>query len=456
MAPLSGTRPASGASVLAEVVSAQKQGFARGISSVCSAHPLVLLAAFEQALADGSSVLVESTSNQVNQEGGYTGVRPAEFVTFVSQLTEAAGLPAGRVVLGGDHLGPNPWTALAASVAMEHAREMVRQYVRAGYAKIHLDASMRCADDPPGPLADTVAAARTADLAAAAEAAASDRAPGTPEPAYVIGTEVPPPGGQAGSHEGPAATRALDAERGLDLTREAFERKELGRAWERVLAQVVQPGVEFGDDVVFPYRREAATGLRAFCERQARLVFEAHSTDYQAEDALRALVEDHFAILKVGPELTFAFREAVFALEQIERELLERRAPERLSGVRQALDRAMRADPRHWKAYYGEADEEGLRLRREFSLSDRARYYWPVAEVQQAVRRLFANLDAERPPRGLVSQYLPDAVEAVGAGPQDGQAARLARLHVRRVLARYARACGVAAPGVAAGARLPL
>ena len=443
-------------SPLLEMVSAQKRGLARGVFSVCSAHPQVLQAAFEQAREDGSSVLVESTSNQVNQEGGYTGTRPAEFVALVSRLARAAGMPEDRVVLGGDHLGPNPWTALGVRLAMARAAEMVRDYVRAGYAKVHLDASMRCADDPLGPLADSVAAARTADLAVAAEAAAAERAPGVPLPLYVIGTEVPTPGGQAGEHEGPAVTRVGDAERSLDLTREAFERRGLGRAWPRVLAQVVQPGVEFGDELVYAYRREDARGLRAFCEGVEGLVFEAHSTDYQTEDALRALVEDHFAILKVGPELTFAFREAVFALEGIERELLERRSPGQLSGLRHALDRAMTKDPRHWKAYHGQGDEECLRLRRQFSLSDRARYYWPVPEVQKAVERLFANLDTQRLPRGVVSQYLPDALEAASARPADGQAARLARLHVRRVLARYARACGVAAAGVTAGAGLPL
>jgi D-tagatose-1,6-bisphosphate aldolase subunit GatZ/KbaZ len=443
-------------SPLLEMVSAQKRGIARGVFSVCSAHPLVLQSAFEQAREDGSVVLVESTSNQVNQEGGYTGTRPAEFVAFVSRLAREAGMPEDRVVLGGDHLGPNPWTALGVRLAMARAAEMVRDYVRAGYAKVHLDASMRCADDPLGPLADTVAAARTADLAAAAETAAAERAPGVPLPVYVIGTEVPTPGGQAGEHEGPAVTRVEDAARGLDLTREAFERRGLGRAWRRVVAQVVQPGVEFGDEVVYPYRRGDATGLRAFCEGLEGIVFEAHSTDYQTEDALRALVEDHFAILKVGPELTFAFREAAFALEAVERELLGHRAPDQLSGLRQVLDRAMTRDPRHWSAYHGEGDEESLRLRRQFSLSDRARYYWPVPEVQKAVHRLFANLDTPRLPRGVLSQHLPDAVEAAAAGPPDGQAARLARLHVRRVLARYARACGVAAAGVAAGGGLPL
>ena len=95
-------------------------------------------------------------------------------------------MPADRVVLGGDHLGPEPVDgARGPPIAMARAAEMVRDYVRAGYAKIHLDASMRCADDPLGPLADTVAAARTADLAAAAEAAAAERAPGVPAPVYV-------------------------------------------------------------------------------------------------------------------------------------------------------------------------------------------------------------------------------------------------------------------------------
>jgi D-tagatose-1,6-bisphosphate aldolase subunit GatZ/KbaZ len=429
--------------VLARVVAAQKRGTPLGIPSVCSAHALVLRAAFEQALEDGSSVLVESTSNQVNQEGGYTGVTPAGFVEFVARLCAESGLPAGRVVLGGDHLGPHPWAALGARTAMERAGRMVRDYVSARYEKIHLDASMRCADDPPGALADEVIADRTAALAAEAEAAISDRQAAGPAPVYVIGTEVPPPGGQAGDHEGPVPTRVEDARRGLELTRAAFARRGLERAWERVLAQVVQPGVEFGDDVVYRYRREQAAHLRAFSESQERLVFEAHSTDYQTEAALRALVEDHFAVLKVGPELTFALREALFALEAIERELLERRAPERLSGLRRALEGSMREDPRHWKAYYGEADEETLRLRRSFSLSDRARYYWPVPAVRQAAERLFANLDAERLPPGLLRQHLPQEAESEAPGPREGATARLARGTVRRVLARYARACGV-------------
>ena len=338
-------------SPLLELLSARARGEVRGVSSVCSAHPAVLQAALEHALETGDPVLVESTSNQVNQEGGYTGVKPAEFAAFVARLAEDAALPSGRVILGGDHLGPHPWRDQGATIAMARAGAMVRDYVRAGYVKIHLDASMACADDPLGLLAETVAAARTAELAAAAESAAAERPPGRPAPLYVVGTEVPPPGGQASAHGGPAPTRASDAERTLALTREAFARRGLERAFGRVFDLVVQPGVEFGDDSVFPYHREGAADLAAVADAHG-LVYEAHSTDYQDEGSLRALVEDRFAVLKVGPELTFAFREAVFALEAIEREILGPGGEDRLSGIGRALDDSMRSDPRHWKAWY--------------------------------------------------------------------------------------------------------
>jgi D-tagatose-1,6-bisphosphate aldolase subunit GatZ/KbaZ len=246
-------------------------------------------------------------------------------------------------------------------------------------------------------------------------------------------------------------TRVEDAGGTLDLVREAFRRRGLDRAWDRVLALVVQPGVEFGDEAVFPYRPGAAAGLKALAKSRG-IVFEAHSTDYQEEGALRALVADRFAILKVGPELTFALREAVFALEEMEREMPGRSSSGRLSGVRQALEDAMLRDPRHWKPYY-DAGEEKARLQRRFSLSDRCRYYWPCPEVEDAVQRLLANLEGRSLPRGLVRQYLPDGVATAGEG-RPGLPGRLVRNHVRRVLARYARACRETT-GVSADPGLP-
>ena len=144
----------------------------------------------------------------------------------------------------------------------------------------------------------------------------------SPAPLYVIGTEVPIPGGEQLDTAAPETTRPQDLARTLRTAQDAFRAMNLEKAWERVVAVVVQPGVEFGDSSVFAYDHEKAAGLAAFGEKNWQGVFEAHSTDYQSAEGLREMVKDHFAILKVGPWFTFAFREAVFALAMVEEEWL--------------------------------------------------------------------------------------------------------------------------------------
>ena len=133
---------------LADTISRHKSGVPVGVYSVCSAHPTVLEAAIVHAAADGGYVLIEATSNQVDQFGGYTGLRPPEFRDLVFGIADRCGFDRDRVVLGGDHLGPNRWQRETASVAMDHADVLIAAYVEAGYTKIHLDCSMSCADDP--------------------------------------------------------------------------------------------------------------------------------------------------------------------------------------------------------------------------------------------------------------------------------------------------------------------
>ncbi len=430
-----------GSITLPDIVAAHKRGDHVGIYSICSAHPFVLEACMQQALEDGSPLLVESTSNQVNQEGGYTSMTPAGFHDYLCGIADRFNFPRGRLILGGDHLGPNPWQHEPVESAMAKAQVLVRDCILAGYTKIHLDASMKCADDPMDvPLSMSVSAGRAAELCLAAEetytAAPLDQSP----PCYVIGTEVPPPGG-AQRHENTLAVTAVeDAQETIDLTREAFKRRGLGAAWERVVALVVQPGVEFGDDFVFEYDSGAAAQLSQFIATQDRLVFEAHSTDYQTRDALRALVEDHFVILKVGPATTFAFREAVFALGLMEVEWLAGREGIELSNIQQVLDDAMVENPAFWQKYYT-GSESSVQFARKYSLSDRSRYYWPNADVQQALARLFHNL-GHPVPVTLLSQYLPVQYERVRAGVLENTPRSLIYDKIRSVVADYAHACG--------------
>lgn len=426
---------------LAHTVALQKTGQAVGLYSICSAHRLVLEAAMQQALGDESAVLIESTSNQVDQFGGYTGMTPIQFAEFVGAVARDVGLPRHRVMLGGDHLGPNTWRAEPAAAAMTKACALVEACVTAGYTKIHLDASMHCADDPDGldaAVDPATVSQRTAELCAAAEQAWTANPLG-PRPRYVIGTEVPPPGGARETLHGVAATRAEDAAVTIALTHRAFLSRGLDEAWTRVGAVVVQPGVEFGDATVVAYDRPKAQALSHLIEQHENLVYEAHSTDYQTGTALTHMVDDHFAILKVGPWLTFAMREALFSLERMEREWLGH-CRGALSNLRDTLERVMVDDPQHWQKHY-HGDEETLRYARKYSYSDRSRYYWPRPELQQAIATLFANL-AERPlPLTLLSQFMPCQYAAVREGRIEPTPREIVTDKIREVTGTYARAC---------------
>ncbi|HYK91315.1 MAG TPA: class II D-tagatose-bisphosphate aldolase, non-catalytic subunit, partial [Acidobacteriota bacterium] len=150
---------------LIRLVQSNRMGEPVGIYSICSSNRFVLEAGMQQAAADAALLSIESTSNQVNQFGGYSGMKPADFARFVRTVALNMGFPAERILLGGDHLGPHVWQDEPAGSAMSKACELVRSCVEAGYVKIHLDASMRCADDPGdvrSPLAEERITARAA------------------------------------------------------------------------------------------------------------------------------------------------------------------------------------------------------------------------------------------------------------------------------------------------------
>ncbi|HYP93154.1 MAG TPA: D-tagatose-bisphosphate aldolase, class II, non-catalytic subunit [Mycobacterium sp.] len=419
---------------LAETIRRHKAGEPVGIYSVCSAHPTVVQAAIAQAAADGSRVLIEATSNQVDQFGGYTGLRPAEFRDLVFGIADASGFARERVVLGGDHLGPNRWQRQSASAAMANAEVLIAAYVEAGYTKIHLDCSMACPDDPTV-LTDEIVAGRAARLLRVAEDTAHRE--GSDGPVYVIGTEVPVPGGAHETLGRVIPTPADRARRTIAAHRAAFAELGLEHVWPRVVALVVQPGVEFDHLNVIDYERSATTELRHVLDTEEQLVFEAHSTDYQRPAQLRELVEDHWAILKVGPALTFAMREALFALALIENELVSR--PSR-SNLVEVVERRMLSAPEYWQAYY-QGDPLAQRTARRYSYSDRLRYYWADDEVDAARQTLLANLDRIGIPLPLISQFLPAQYDRIRAGGLEPVAQSLVIDRIRDALSPYANAC---------------
>jgi len=434
-----------GVDSLRKIVSQHKNGIPAGIYSICSSHPYVLRASLRQAYADESELLIEATSNQVNQFGGYTGMTPEQFKDLVLSMAKEEKLHVDRIILGGDHLGPIPFKNEHTVTAMEKAKKLVKEFVRAGFSKIHLDTSVRLGDDAgTGPLDPELIASRCADLCVACEETVTDIQKQNPEfkpPLYVIGTEVPVPGGSDEVEGEVHVTDVADFENTVSMTKHAFYRIGLEDTWERVIAVVVQPGVEFGDRSVLEYNREKTSSLSRKLREYENIVFEAHSTDYQTPDAMKQMVENGFAILKVGPGLTYAFREAVYMLGLIEKELSSMAGRFEPSYIMDVVDAAMKKNPAYWEGYYTGTETEKA-FKRKFSLFDRIRYYWNVPEVHSAFKKLLQNLRKSEIPLTLLSQFFPSQYLKVRTGELDISPDALIIDKVREVVAWYAYAAG--------------
>ena len=412
-----------------------------GIYSVCSANGYVIEAALKRGLSDGSCVLIESTANQCDQNGGYTGMKPADFKKFVLDIADRNGFDRNRVFLGGDHLGPLTFAGKDEPEAMADAEELIRHYVGAGFTKIHIDTSMKVNSDAPDiRLSDEIIAGRGARLAQVAEDTyrqVLEKDPDAVPPVYIIGSEVPIPGGAVGSEDnGVQVTKVEDFKNTVAAFEKAFRDAGLGQdVWDRVIGVVVQPGVEEKDSGCTEYDREKAKDLMASIKEFPGLVFEGHSTDYQTKIKLRELVEDGVGILKVGPGLTFAMREAMFALENIEKELLFGTNTEP-SKFAETLDAEMLKNDRNWRKHY-QGTELELRLKRKYSFSDRCRYYMPVPEVEKAAERLLSNLRTTGIPLNLLSQFMPIQYTKVREGLLENEPEALIEDRITNTIDEY-------------------
>lgn len=412
----------------------------QGVFSVCTANPLVLRASMLHAKAHGYVVVIEATANQVNQFGGYTGMQPQDYVNLIESIRSQVGLAKEQLILGGDHLGPLTWQNLPECEAMANSRRLVADFTAAGFTKIHLDTSMRVADDDPNaPLDVRVCARRGAELAKCVMAAWEARRAEDPtaiRPVLVIGSEVPIPGGSQEHEDSITPTAPEEFRRQYQVFREEFEKA--GAPFEDVVAFVVQPGVEFGDDFAFQYDPQRAAALCSAVKDYAPLVFEGHSTDYQLTASLASMVRDGIRILKVGPALTFGLREALFLLEQCEAVLVPDES--RRSGMKDAILREMDADDKYWKKYYQGTPEE-IAYKKLYSYSDRCRYYLPAPGITAAIDRLLEN--TAHVPQALICQYFPRQYERVvsGAIADSGEALLLDR--IGNWCDVYAAACGV-------------
>ncbi|MBE6510367.1 MAG: tagatose-bisphosphate aldolase [Methanobrevibacter millerae] len=421
-----------------EILSKRQDGISSGIASYCTSNKIVLESILEYYLEKDEYVLIECTANQVNQFGGYMNMTPSDFRDYIYDIADNICFPKERIILGADHFGPLVWADKDENEAMENAKELLRLAVLAGYTKIHLDTSMFLgSDDTSKKLSDDIIARRGAILYKVCEEAFAERIEQYPDsihPVYVIGSEVPIPGGEYEEKNTLEVTRPVDFENTINAYDEIFKEYGLNNAWDYIIAVVVQPGVEFSNEDIHDYNRAQAKDLCDKLKEYPNLVFEGHSTDYQFAEKLKEMVEDGVAILKVGPAVTYALREGLFSLSLIEKELIKETS--KRANFIETLDELMIKDPKDWEKYCAGSELE-KEIGRKYSFSDRSRYYMARDEINSSIDKLFENLDSFDISLGMIKQYFPKAYLKIRARKISKNAKNLLKSNINDVINDY-------------------
>ena len=382
-----------------------KGGKSLALPSYCTGNQRVIEAILRYYADKQEYVLLEATANQVNQYGGYTGLKPLDYKNMVVSIAQRIGMDTKKLMFGGDHLGPLVWSKDTQNVAMEKAVQLVSLFVKAGYQKIHLDTSMKLGDDPVDqPLSNATIAKRGVVLFKACEEAFAElhsQDVNAVHPVYIIGSEVPIPGGASGDDTKKLnVTRPEDFISTIEAYEKEFEKQGIRDAFKHIVGVVVQPGVEFDNDGVIEFDPEKAEALSKTISNYKHIVFEGHSTDYQTPYSLRKMVESGVFILKVGPALTFAYREALLGMEKVLNEI------NGFHGFSDALLASMGDNNVNWKNHYTK-HAETLKMYQQYSFSDRCRYYLGDARVKNAINELKSMFNKTDIPLFLVHQFLP-------------------------------------------------
>ena len=426
-------------SCLINIMKANCRGERKGIYAVESYNSTVMEAYFRQALVDGSPVLLEISANMLGLPGQSGKISPAEFIEKVKHAAVEAKFPRDRIFLGVNDLGPSLWKDESDEYALKKACVFISDLVGLGFNKLGIHAGEPIKGNPVDePLAQEIIIGRETALYQAAEGAAADL-PEEEKPLYVINAY---PRQEAGRVENQRrVVSRKDVEDAVDWYAQIAAAAGLPKMKKRLLAVRIFLGPGYDSENVIPFDSSLLKEMGGCEYGEYTVVLEAQQTDYQSQTVLNQLLDNHFAFLRVGLELTYSMREALFSLAMMENETMVGKPGVYLSNYIIELDRAMQAVPHHWQKYYTGNGFEQL-VARKYSFYDRSRFFLEDKEVRKMKKRLYDNLTAHPVPLTVLRQFMPHQFERVAAGVLENKPKALVMDAVRRVLRRYSRACG--------------
>ena len=345
----------------------------KALPSFCSSNSTVLNTLIKFCKLHNLPILIESTSNQVNQFGGYSNKTPNVFIKTVKQIARKENFNLKKLFFGGDHLGPLPWKNYNSQIAMQNSLKLVKSYLKAGYNKIHLDTSIKCLDDKK--INNQLVYNRTSFIFKKLNLKKY-----ISKIFFVFGTEVPLSGGND--------TNIISQTSINQIKSEFLSFKKLLGIKKLKFAMVIEPGMKFMHNNIKKPNLINFVQKKKFSKKN-NFMYEAHSSDFQSLNTLKNLVKNNFKFLKVGPELTYNLTKSFLYMEKIEIKLIKKK-----SLFSKILFQHMNKNNTFWISYFKKKKKTTFKeiIKSKF---DRTRYYLENKKILTSINLLKKNIDKQ-------------------------------------------------------------
>lgn len=361
--------------------SESKTGVKRTLLAVCPNSFSVIKAAFRAAKRNNAPIKFAATLNQVDGDGGYTGLTQREF-TKMLQLEAASVNYTGPYIVAVDHGGP--WLKDVQSIekwdtekAMNGVKKSMEDSVLAGYDLLHVDPTVDISVRDGETIDIRIVVERTVELIKHVEL--FRRGHSLPPISYEVGTEE--------VHGGLADDTTFDTF--ISLLKEGLLKEGLDDVWPCFIVGKVGTDLHttlFDTDVA----QKLTDKVRSFGS-----YIKGHYTDGVSNPEDYPLTG--MGAANVGPEFTISEYNALVELEELEKQLEKEGKIALRSNIKNILWQLV-LESNRWRKWL-QQDEKGKEFneiseqRQEWLVQTGCRYIWQHPQALAARYRLYENLN---------------------------------------------------------------
>lgn len=355
-------------------------GVKRTVFAACPNSISVIRAALKSAKRCNAPIKFAATLNQVDLDGGYTGLTHSGFVKTIRLHARNLNVKS-PVIIAIDHGGPwlkdlqrtEKWTFDKAMTAVKKSFEAA---IEAGFDLIHVDPTIDITLKPDQNISIEVVAERTIELITHTEKFRSLN--NYPRISYEVGTEE--------VHGGLADLRIF--KRFLELLKQGLKKENLTDVWPCFVVGKV--GTDLHTSTFDP---SVARELSEIARSYGSLI-KGHYSDNVTNP--EAYPESGMGAANVGPEFTGKEYDALVELEDLQDLLSAEGRIGKPANMKKELWEAVIKSGR-WKKWLhdGESPDNfcsASKERQEWLVKTGCRYIWEDPEVVSARTQLYRNL----------------------------------------------------------------